>query len=48
MATTVERTLERSEWRILVILGVPTFALALAITTVSTYLPVIAADLSAS
>ena len=48
MATTVERTLERSEWRILVILGVPTFALALAITTVSTYLPVIAADFSAS
>jgi MFS family permease len=45
---TVERTLERSEWRILVILGVPTFALALGITTVSTYLPVIAEDFSAS
>src|SRR5512132_3860601 len=48
MATTVERPLARSEWRILVILGVPTFALALAITTVSTYLPVIAEDFSAS
>jgi MFS family permease len=46
--TTAERTLARSEWRILVILGVPTFALALAITTVSTYLPVLAEDFSAS
>jgi MFS family permease len=46
--TTAERTLDRSEWRILVILGVPTFALALAITTVSTYLPVLAEDFSAS
>jgi MFS family permease len=43
-----ERSLARSEWRILVILGVPTFALALAITTVSTYLPVLAEDFSAS
>lgn len=49
MATTaVGRTLARSEWRVLVILGVPTFALALAITTVSTYLPVLAEDFSAS
>ncbi|HMI72368.1 MAG TPA: MFS transporter [Solirubrobacteraceae bacterium] len=49
MATTaVGRTLARSEWRVLVILGVPTFALALAITTVSTYLPVLADDFSAS
>jgi MFS family permease len=46
--TTVRRTLARSEWRILVLLGVPTFALALAITTVSTYLPVLAEDYSNS
>jgi MFS family permease len=46
--TTVRRTLARSEWRILVLLGVPTFALALAITTVSTYLPVLAEDYSKS
>jgi MFS family permease len=45
---TVQRTLERSELRILAILGVPTFALALAITTVSTYLPVLAEDFSDS
>ena len=37
-----------SELRILAILGVPTFALALAITTVSTYLPVLAEDFSDS
>ena len=43
---TVQRTLQRSELRILAILGVPTFALALAITTVSTYLPVLAEDFS--
>jgi MFS family permease len=49
MATTaVGRTLMRSEWRILVILGVPTFALALGITTVSTYLPVLAEDFTKS
>src|SRR3954468_14685260 len=47
-STTAERTLARSEWRVLVILGVPTFALALAITTVSTYLPVLAEDFSDS
>ena len=46
--TTVRRTLARSEWRVLVLLGVPTFALALAITTVSTYLPVLAEDYSKS
>lgn len=40
--------LERSEVRVLAILGIPTFALALAITTVSTYLPVIAEDFSDS
>jgi Na+/melibiose symporter-like transporter len=45
---TVERSLQRSEWRILVILGVPTFALALGVTTVSTYLPVLAEDFSDS
>jgi MFS family permease len=45
---TVPRTLERSELRILATLGVPTFALALAITTVSTYLPVLAEDFSDS
>ena len=45
---TVPRTLQRSELRILAILGVPTFALALAITTVSTYLPVLAEDFSDS
>jgi MFS family permease len=45
---TVQRTLQRSELRILAILGVPTFALALAITTVSTYLPVLAEDFSDS
>lgn len=45
---TVQRTLQRSEVRILAILGVPTFALALAITTVSTYLPVLAEDFSDS
>jgi MFS family permease len=45
---TAERTLERAELRTLAILGVPTFALALAITTVSTYLPVLAEDFSDS
>jgi MFS family permease len=45
---TVQRTLQRSELRILAILGVPTFALALAITMVSTYLPVLAEDFSDS
>lgn len=44
----VQRTLQRSELRILALLGVPTFALALAITTVSTYLPVMAEDFSDS
>ena len=46
--TTARRVLRRSEWRVLVILGVPTFALALGITTVSTYLPVLAEDFSSS
>ena len=34
---TAQRSLQRGELRVLAILGVPTFALALAITTVSTY-----------
>jgi MFS family permease len=45
---TAERALQRTELRTLAILGVPTFALALAITTVSTYLPVVAEDFSNS
>ncbi|MEA2278793.1 MAG: transporter, family, tetracycline resistance protein [Solirubrobacteraceae bacterium] len=45
---TAERSLGREELRTLAILGVPTFALALAITTVSTYLPVLAEDFSKS
>jgi MFS family permease len=45
---TAGRTLQRTELRTLSILGVPTFALALAITTVSTYLPVLAEDFSQS
>jgi MFS family permease len=45
---TVDRVLQRSELRVLAILGVPTFALALAITTVSTYLPVLAEEFSNS
>ena len=45
---TVDRVLQRSELRVLAILGVPTFALALAITTVSTYLPVLAEEFSSS
>jgi MFS family permease len=47
-ATTTERSLRRGEWRILAVLGIPTFALALAVTTVSTYLPVLAEDFSKS
>ena len=45
---TGQRTLVRTELRTLAILGVPTFALALAITTVSTYLPVLASKFSSS
>ena len=43
-----ERPLTGTEWRALAILGLPTFALALAITTVTTYLPVIASGFAAS
>ncbi len=42
------RTLRRGEWIELAILGVPTFAFALAITTVSTYLPVLASSFASS
>src|SRR3954466_13538106 len=42
------RRLEPAEWRALTILGLPTFALALAITTVTTYLPVVASGFAAS
>jgi Na+/melibiose symporter-like transporter len=42
-----DRPLRRGEWRALAILGLPTFALALAITTVTTYLPVIAEGFAA-
>jgi Na+/melibiose symporter-like transporter len=45
---TRDRRLEPAEWRALTILGLPTFALALAITTVTTYLPVIASGFAAS
>src|SRR5919206_443674 len=43
-----ERPLRAGEWRALAVLGVPTFALALAITVVTTYLPVIASGFAAS
>jgi MFS family permease len=42
-----DRPLRSGEWRALAILGLPTFALALAITTVTTYLPVIAEGFAA-
>src|SRR3954451_5420383 len=43
-----DRPLRTGEWRTLAILGLPTFALALAITTVTTYLPVVASGFAAS
>jgi MFS family permease len=43
-----ERSLEKGEWRLLAILGLPTFAFALAITLVSTYLPLLAQRFSPS
>ena len=43
-----ERPLRRGEWITLSALGVPTFAFALAITTVSTYLPVLASSFAPS
>jgi MFS family permease len=45
---TAERPLRRGEWIALAMLGVPTFAFALAITTVSTYLPVLASSFAPS
>jgi MFS family permease len=45
---TAERPLRRGEWITLAILGIPTFAFALAITTVSTYLPVLASSFASS
>jgi MFS family permease len=45
---TAERSLRRTEWIALVVLGIPTFAFALAITTVSTYLPVLASSFASS
>jgi MFS family permease len=45
---TAERPLRRGEWIALAALGVPTFAFALAITTVSTYLPVLASSFAPS
>src|SRR5947207_8636932 len=45
---TAERPLRRGEWVTLAILGIPTFAFALAITTVSTYLPVLASSFASS
>jgi MFS family permease len=45
---TAQRPLRRGEWVTLGLLGVPTFAFALAITTVSTYLPVVASSFAPS
>jgi MFS family permease len=43
-----ERPLRRGEWRTLGLLGIPTLALTLAITTVTTYLPVLASSFAPS
>lgn len=43
-----ERPLRRGEWRLLTVLGLPTFAYALATTVATTYLPVLAEDFGAS
>jgi MFS family permease len=43
-----ERPLRRGEWRTLALLGVPTLALALAITVVTTYLPLLASSFAGS
>jgi Na+/melibiose symporter-like transporter len=45
---TAQRAPTREDWRTLAVLGVPTFAFALAITVVSTYLPVLAESFDAS
>jgi len=46
--TTQERDIEPKERRFLALLGLPTLALALAITTVTTYLPVVAREFAGS
>ena len=46
--TTQERDIEPKERRFLALLGLPTLALALAITTVTTYLPVVARQFAGS
>ncbi|HMS72980.1 MAG TPA: MFS transporter, partial [Baekduia sp.] len=43
-----ERPLRRGEWRLLAVLGLPTFAYALATTIATTYLPVLAEDFTDS
>jgi MFS family permease len=43
-----ERTLSPAEWRLLAVLGLPTFAYALATTVATTYLPVLAQDFTGS
>jgi MFS family permease len=43
-----DRRLSRGERRQLAVLGLPTFAMALSITTVSTYLPVVARQFTSS
>jgi MFS family permease len=45
---TAERSLRRGDWIALVVLGIPTFAFAFAITIVSTYLPVLASSFASS
>jgi MFS family permease len=39
-----DRPLTRDEWRLLAVLGLPTFAYALATTVATTYLPVVASE----
>lgn len=48
VAASRERPLRRGEWRVLAILGLPTFAYALATTVATTYLPVIAREFTHS
>src|SRR5690242_10066157 len=45
---TAQRSMRRGEWIALLVLGIPTFAFALAITIVSTYLPVLASSFASS
>jgi hypothetical protein len=44
MSTRTERPLKRDEKRTVALLGVPTLALALVVTLVTTYLPVVAPE----